>query len=180
MKYLFACFLFLLTINLQAQSLESIETAWSNSFEDWEIETDIGSGELEAVWGIETFGRNGDINRWRYRIGDFEGEIYPKWSDDPSQWEIRSNQGTTITARTKWKDDYREWRITNNSFSIDLKQKWSNDSNEWVAENSYGRLRIKTEWSNDPRAWEIDDQLDMDIHIKLAIVFLAIFNSEFQ
>lgn len=193
-RFLPAILLLLPAAALQAQKLSSISTRWNNSFVEWELYTILPrdtlaepeeeteepqeerSGELKHRW----LNVRDDWSEWDYQLGDEQGTIKVKWKDQPSQWELRSYDGNVITMRTSWPNDYTEWRVTDNDVTLQLKSRWKSQLDEWLVDDpAHGRFYMYTLRTQDPRDWAIEDHLDEKISqsLKLALVFLTIFNS---
>jgi hypothetical protein len=162
--------------NVQTQDLYSIHSRWSDDFSEWLIFTE--NSEYEWYMGLK-WPLKQDLTEWEYEVEGNYGVIKLKWRNDPNLWEIRGDSDLII-ARTIWKNDFSEWRITSGDFRITLKSTWKNTISEWsIKEKKYGGFVMKTEYTNDPRDWQIYDDLDPDVplDIKMAIVFLVVFNS---
>lgn len=177
-------FLFVaLQLSVSAQQwLTGIETAWSDSFVEWQIYTDnedsseeiTPTGEMELRW------KNQDNwTEWTFDIDGFRGQILQASRNQPNQWEVRTDQGV-LTIRSRWVNDLTEWKITDNNISLIFKSKWRNNFNEWIlTDKKYGYFSIKMAWDGDPRQWDIYDELDEEITLsmKMAMVFIATFYS---
>ncbi|MBP7821911.1 MAG: hypothetical protein KA010_03230 [Saprospiraceae bacterium] len=162
---------------LTAQSpLFGIYTKWSDSFVSWEIinEDEDVVGSIEQLWMQQN-----NWKEWRVEIDGHSGIIRQKWKDDPSQWNVTLDE-EIVNAQTRWTGDFKNWRITNNDIALNLECKYGNVINEWlINDKNYGTLRLRTLEENDPRDWIIEDDLDesVPIAIRMAAVFLAVFNS---
>lgn len=181
--------------SLQAQTLSSVSTRWSDSFVEWEIyavmpadttQADEGDDDEDTKPEEELYGEfklrwlhmRDDFSEWDYELGDERGTIKQKWKDDLSQWELRSYSGNVITMRTMWSNDLSEWRITDNSITLNLKSKWKNQFDEWLVDDSArGQFYLYTLAERDPRDWAIQDNLDEDVSeaLKMAIIFVTVF-----
>ena len=181
---------------VQAQTITSVSTRWSDSFVEWEIyavmpqdtsETESGDdaedsespqeelyGELKLRW----LNVRDDFSEWDYEVGDLRGTIRQKWKEDPTQWELRSYDGNVVTMRTMWANDLTEWRVTDNSITLNLKSKWKNQFDEWLVDDlTRGQFYLYTITERDPRDWAIVDTLDAEVSqpMKLALIFLTVF-----
>ena len=181
-------------VSVQAQTLSSISTRWSDSFVEWELYAVVSQdtaradpeedteqpdeslyGELKLRW----LNVNDDFSEWDYEIGDERGTIRQKWKDDPSQWELRSYSGTVVSMRTAWSNDFNEWRVTDNSITLNLRSRWTNQFDEWqVDDPTRGQFYMYTMLERDPRDWAIEDSLDDSVSqsMKMALIFLTVFN----
>lgn len=153
-----------------------ISAKFNNAFVEWDIYTDNDNldGYFTMIWQNPD-----DWSQWNYRIGDKTGTIKTKWNKDFSQWEIRGDN-KIVTAQMIWNNDPRQWRITDNTISLELKTRWGNQLNEWLVEdNARGQFYMSTSIPNDPRDWDIEDELSEDVSLtmKMAIVFLSMFNT---
>ena len=163
--------------NVNAQIITAIATNWSDDFRDWTIYTDEEDveGSLTMRWQQQM-----DWTEWDYRLGEESGTIKLKWKNDPSQWEIRGG-GKIISARMVWNNDIHEWRISDGTTRLTLKALYNNNLNDWEIKESKenGTFELYMEWQNDPREWTIVDELneDINIHFKIAIAFVALFQT---
>lgn len=183
---------------VQAQTITSVSTRWSDSFVEWEIyavmpqdttETDAGGEEedseppQEELYGefkLRWLNVRDDFSEWDFELGDLRGTIRQKWKEDPTQWELRSYDGNVITMRAMWSNDLTEWRVTDNSITLNLKSKWKNQFDEWLVDDlNRGQFYLYTFTERDPRDWAIVDTLDPEISqsMKLAMIFLTVFFS---
>jgi hypothetical protein len=173
---------------LQAQSISGINTRWSDSFVEWDIyetlidSTDDADAEpYEAKTGglqLRWLNLRDDWSEWDYELGEERGTIKVKWKNDPSQWELRTYDGSIVTMRTAWKDDLSEWRVTDNTVTLILKSRWANQFDEWVVEDAKrGQFYMYTVRRGDPRDWNVRDQLDGSVSqpMRMALVFLTAF-----
>jgi len=165
------------------QWLTGIETAWSDSFVEWQLYTetdDASEEEISPTGALELRWKNQDNwTEWDFDMDGFRGQILQASRNQPNQWEVRSDQGV-ITIRTRWVNDLTEWKITNNNISLVFKSKWRNNLNEWIlTDKKYGHFSIKMAWDGDPRQWDIYDELDeaITLSMKMAMVFVATFYS---
>lgn len=178
MKY-FSVFFFCLTGHFVWAQVQffGLNSLWDNSYSEWEIsyvndEEEIERGYLQRKWPL----RN-NWEEWTYELGDYYGEVKTKWKGQQDNWELRSNN-KIIDIKRRWRNDVNEWKISHNRKSILLKTEYYNDANTWIAEYSGARFIMFTEYMNDPRDWIIEDELyDMDHEHKLAIMFIALFQS---
>ncbi len=200
MRFLLLIMSFWLVAAVQAQTLSSVSTRWSDSFVEWEIyavmpqdtsetadaedddEEDSEApqeeyhGELKLRW----LNVRDDFSEWDYELGDERGTIRQKWKDDLTQWELRSYSGNVVTMRTMWSNDLTEWRVTDNSITLNLKSKWKNQFDEWLVDDSTrGQFYLYTYYDRDPRDWAIQDSLNEDVSesMKMALIFLTVFNA---
>lgn len=183
-----------LAATLQAQTITSVSTRWSDSFVEWEIyavmpkdttETDSGDTDTESpeeeIYGefkLRWLNVRDDFSEWDYELGDERGTIRQKWKDDLSQWELRSYSGNIVTMRTMWSNDLSEWRVTDNSITLNLKSKWKNQFDEWLVDDAArGRFYLYTFTERDPRDWAVDDALNEEVSepMKMALIFLTVF-----
>lgn len=183
---------FCLLVNASAQTptMTTIGCKWQDSFVEWEIfsslkKADLGAdeeaeeeyyGELKLRW----LNVRDDWSEWDFELGGQRGTIRQKWKDDPQQWELRSYAGAVITMRTAWNGDFKEWKVSDNSTTLNIKSKWTNQLDEWLVDDpNHGKFYLYTLRSRDPRDWAIEDNLDPDVseEMKLAMIFLVIFNS---
>jgi hypothetical protein len=174
-KLVFSLFIFF-TLNLNAQTLTGISVKYNDAYVDWTIYTNDEDveGNLTMTWQSPD-----DWSQWTYRIGEHTGTIKTKWNKDLSHWEIRGDN-KIISAQQTWQGDNRQWRITNNSFSLDLKCKYGNNWNDWEVDDSKrGKFSVLTAYQNDPRDWNIEDETteEVPLTMKMTIVFLSIINS---
>jgi hypothetical protein len=184
-------FLFLAHV-LPAQQLSGVSTQWSDSFVSWDLftfettvpETDTTKAEVEEVKIGELKQRwldaREDWTEWDFNLDERQGTIKLKWKSDPSSWELRTFDGDIVTMKTIWNDDFTQWRISNGSFSLDLRSRYTSDYGEWnVADKKRGNYQIAVQYINDPRDWVIDDQLDEEVPVsmKMAMVFIVIYHS---
>ncbi|MCW5924662.1 MAG: hypothetical protein KIS77_20250 [Saprospiraceae bacterium] len=187
--------LFLLACSMQAQTLSSVSTRWSDSFVEWEIyaimprdttgqqpdDEDDSEPPEETLYGelkLRWLNVREDFSEWNYELGEESGTIRQKWKDDLSQWELRSYTGNVVTMRAIWSNDLTEWRVTNNSIALDLKSKWKNQFDEWrVDDSKRGSFYLYTYTERDPRDWGIQDALNEEISqsMKMALIFLTVF-----
>ncbi len=194
MRLLLLCLFGLQVACSQAQTLSGISTRWNDSFVEWEIYTSIRQdtarsdpdedaeapeeelyGELKLRW----LNVRDDFTEWEYELGGERGTIRQKWKDDPSQWELRSYTGNIVSMRTAWSNDFNEWRVTNNSFSLNLKSRWTNQFDEWLVDDpTRGKFYIYTLTQRDPRDWAIEDDLDDSVSqsMRMALIFLTVFH----
>lgn len=176
MKKILFYLLTFLVFNIKAQTLTGISVKYNDAYVDWTIYTDDEDveGTLTMTWQSPD-----DWSQWTYRIGEHTGTIKTKWNKDLSHWEIRGDN-KIISAQQTWQGDNRQWRITNNSFSLDLKCKYGNNWNDWeVNDSKRGKFSVLTAYQNDPRDWTIEDELNEEVTLpmKMAIVFMSIINS---
>ncbi|HRI59266.1 MAG TPA: hypothetical protein PK228_06075 [Saprospiraceae bacterium] len=194
MRFLLPVFICWFAATLQAQTITSVSTRWSDSFVEWEIyaimpqdtsETDAG-GEDSASTTEELYGEfklrwlnvRDDFSEWDYELGGQRGTIRQKWKDDLSQWELRSYDGNIVTMRTMWSNDLTEWRITDNSITLNLKSKWKNQFDEWLVDDATrGVFYLYTYTERDPRDWVIEDALTGEVSqsVKMAMIFITVF-----
>jgi hypothetical protein len=188
-------FIALLTLSwsaLPAQTFSSIATRWNDSFVEWDLygqeipedseaaEEDEGEeveiGELQLRW----LNVRDDWSEWDFRLGDQRGTIKQKWKDNPSEWELRTYDGSVVTMRATWAGDLKEWRVTDNSLILQLRSRWTNQFDEWLVDDStYGRFYMYTFRSQDPRSWAIEDKLDQSVSpaMKMAFIFLTVYHA---
>lgn len=160
---------------LHAQYLESVHTLYSDSFREWTIyDLDENEGYIKQQWILRD-----NWTEWEYELGDISGQIKLKWQDNPNEWEVRGD-GEVISVKTLWRNDFTEWRLDDGTHRITFRSLYTNNANIWtIREKTFGPFSLETEWNNDPRDWIIYDELDADIspHMKMAMVFIAIFQS---
>jgi hypothetical protein len=167
-----------------AQTISTVSSRWSDSFVEWDIfsppeyegEDEVLIGELKLRW----LNINDDFSEWTFELGDLRGTIRQKWKNDPTLWELRTYSGDIITMKAPWSNDLSEWRVTDNSLALTLKSRWTNQLDEWLVDDpNRGRFYLYTLYTGDPRDWAIEDKLQEDIStpMKMALIFLAIFNS---
>jgi hypothetical protein len=181
--------------SLQAQTITSVSTRWSDSFVEWEVyavmppdtirsdageeeETEAPEEELYGEFKLRWLNVRDDFSEWDYEIGDERGTIRQKWKDDISQWELRSYEGNVVTMRTMWSNDLTEWRVTDNSITLNLKSKWKNQFDEWLVDDpARGVFYLYTYLERDPRDWAIEDALNEEVSqsMKMAMIFLTVF-----
>ena len=177
---------------VQAQTLSSVSTRWSDSFVEWEIyavmpqdtaatdpeDSESPEEELYGEFKLRWLNVRDDFSEWDYQLGDERGTIRQKWKDDPSQWELRSYDGNVVTMRAMWSNDLTEWRVTDNSVTLNLKSIWKNQFDEWLVDDATrGKFYLYTLAERDPRDWAIEDSLDATVtpSMKMALVFLTVF-----
>ncbi|MFN0013790.1 MAG: hypothetical protein ACKVU2_04510 [Saprospiraceae bacterium] len=181
-----------------AQVLSSISTRWSDSFVEWELyakpatepapaeegdeqeEAEPPDEELYGELKLRWLNLRDDWTDWDYSLGGGNGTIRMKWKDDPSQWELRSYDGTIVTMRAAWSGDPTEWRVTDNTISLTLRTRWSGQHDEWlVQDNNRGTFYLYTLAEGDPRDWAIEDRLDDSVSqpMKMALIFLAVYTA---
>jgi hypothetical protein len=176
MRKLFLILFFFTIAKTNAQMLTGISVRYNDAFVEWTIYTDDEEveGSLTMTWQNPD-----DWSQWTYRISEQTGTIKTKWNNDFSQWEIRGDS-KIITAQQTWQGDSRQWRITNNTFSLDLACKYGNNWNDWVVNDTKrGKMSVLTAYQNDPRDWQIEDDMNAEVNLpmKMAIVFMSIINS---
>ena len=178
----------LLVTSIQAQQISGMSTQWSDSFAAWDIfatepidstgeEVDeVKIGELKQRWANV----REDWTEWDFDINDRKGTIKMKWKNDPSQWELRTYDGSIVTMKTIWAGDFTQWRITGSDLTLDFRCRYTNDFGQWeVMGSSHGTYKVNVVYSNDPRDWEVSDALDekADVTMKLAMMFIATYHS---
>ncbi len=167
-------FLFVATcLFATAQNIEAASTKFSNDFSEWYLYTDKKDevGTLTARWKL-----NGDVSEWDFRIGESFGAIKLLWKDDPSTWELRTNN-RVVTMKTVYRGDLSEWRITDNTTTITLKTTNPHRWDEWELKNyKEGSFHAYTTTELDPRDWEIEDYNNLPFHIRMAMIFIVIYN----
>jgi hypothetical protein len=177
---------------LQSQVLSGASAVWGNSFVEWEIyATYPDSSETAAEEEPEeyNFGTlklrwlnvKDDWTEWDYTLNEDseQGTIKLKWKNDPTQWELRTYDGSVITMRASWPNDLSEWRITDNSQSITFKSRWTNQYDEWIAKDAnVGSFYLYTMRSKNPRDWVVEDKLSSEISqpMKMAMTFIALYH----
>lgn len=178
MKHALLFFLLSFSILSSAQ-IVGIETAWSDSFKEWNIyalneEGEDIEGQLRMRWQM-----NDDWSEWDYRIGEDFGAIKVKWKNNFNQWELRGG-GEIINIQTVYRDDATKWRLASSGRILTLELNRRDVPFDWRVDNSkYGFFEVYSDWENDPRSWSIVDELDenISIHMKMAIIFFATFSS---
>jgi hypothetical protein len=191
MKKVILILVFLIGIQtLQSQVLSGASSVWGNSFSEWEIyATYPDSNEVEEQPEEYDFGSlklrwlnvKDDWTEWDYTLNENseQGTIKLKWKNDPTQWELRTYDGSIITMRASWANDLSEWRITDNSQSITFKSRWSNQYDEWIAKDAnLGSFYLYTLRTKNPRDWAVEDKLSKEISqpMKMAMVFIALYH----
>jgi hypothetical protein len=192
-KYSLFFAILLYTQTLLAQVLSGASTVWGNSFVEWELYAifpdssevadeeeepeEYDFGNLKLRW----LSTKDDWTEWDYSLNDGaeQGTIKLKWKNDPTQWELRTYDGSVVTMKASWVNDLSEWRITDNATSITFKSKWSNQYDEWLAKDAnLGSLYIYTLRSKNPRDWAIEDKLNKEISnpMKMAMLFIALYH----
>lgn len=174
----------------QTPRLSTISSRWQDSFVEWDLyatqpdqEPAEGESPQEEQYGelkLRWLSMREDWTEWEFELGGISGTIRQKWKDDPQQWELRSYSGVVITMRTAWNGDLKEWRVSDNTYTLNIKSKWTNQLDEWLADDpNYGKFYLYTLRARDPRDWAVDDHLDPVIseEMKLAMAFVVIFNS---
>lgn len=151
-------------------------TRYSDSFVEWDALDTEGSvlGELVMRWQMQN-----DWSVWDYEVGDHSGYIKQKFSDDPTQWEVRGD-GRVVTMRTLWSDDFSEWRVSDNQTTLVLKSRYGNSAEEWMLrDESQGHFYMYTSYENDPRDWTIESDLPEEISMpmRMALIFLVLYHS---
>ena len=178
----------LLVTSIQAQQISGMSTQWSDSFAAWDIYAtepidstneefdEVKIGELKQRWANV----REDWTEWDFDINDRKGTIKMKWKNDPSQWELRTYDGSIVTMKTIWAGDFTQWRITGSDLTLDFRCRYTNDFGQWeVMGSSHGTYKVNVVYSNDPRDWEVSDALDekADVTMKLAMMFIATYHS---
>jgi len=164
----------LFVFSAKAQNIEAVSTKYSNDFSEWYLYTDDKNeiGTLTARWQ-----QRRDISEWDFRIGEVFGAIKLLWKDDPSEWELRTNN-KVVTMKTVYRGDFSEWRITDNTTTVTLKTTFSNHWDEWELRNfKEGSFHAYTTTDFDPRDWEIEDYNNLPFHIRMAMIFIVIYNA---
>lgn len=186
---LFFCCTFTGTLFAQ-DYFTGVVSKWSDEFTEWDLYTYPEVAEEEEALEAEELAPSGtfimrwqsrgDWNTWDYTLNDQRGYIRTLFTDDPGKWELVGPQNEVITFRQIWANDHREWRVTDNRSQLTFKTKWGNRMDEWMVRGeSHGSFDLYTSWEGDPREWEIVDELDEEIstEMKLAMIFIAVFNS---
>jgi len=174
----------------QSQHMSGIASKWSDSFVAWEIFglENVSEDSTEAQWEEFTMGSlqqrwldvREDWTEWDFSLFEREGTIKIKWKTDPSQWELRTFDGSIITMKTVWRDDFTEWRVTDGTVSLDFKSRYTSDLGEWFAKDREGnRFAVTVTYPNDPRDWTITDELPESVsaEMKLAMVFVVLYHA---
>jgi hypothetical protein len=190
----FALLFFCLSANAlraQAPVFSSVSTRWNDSFVEWEIfvtppdapPAEAGEDVEEEFFGelkLRWLNMRDDFSEWDYEIGGVRGTIRQKWKDDPTQWELRSYDGSVVSMRIAWPGDFTEWRVTDNTTTLTLKSRWTNQLDEWLVQDaSLGKFYLYTLRARDPRDWAIEDDLDESVSesMRFALIFLTLANS---
>jgi hypothetical protein len=192
MRILALFFLLVLFVwDVSAQTLSGISTRWNDSFVEWEIfaymeerramqNDEEPEEELIGTFTQRWATQRDDWSEWDYELFGERGTIRAKWKDDPTQWELRSQDGSIVTMRTAWGKDLNEWRVTDNDSPLTFRSRWTNQWDEWLVDHSSkGRFYIHTLRRGDPRDWAIADELDESVSLPMrtALIFLAVFHS---
>lgn len=175
MQRLLLCYFFFAALEAQAQMLTGISTKWNDAFGEWTLYTDNQEmeGNVQLRWLM-----NNDWTEWTYTLGEDNGSIRMKWKENPNEWEVRSGN-EVVTMRTLFNGNFREWRIIGDK-TLTWKTRYGNSFDEWeLNDGKLGNFTMLTAWEGNPGDWIIEDDLDENINltIKMAMVFLVIYNS---
>ena len=164
-------------LNGRAQRIKSIATLWSDSFREWVIYTDDEdiTGFLRLQWAT-----GDDWSSWTYQVGEHYGVIQQKWSNDPSQWELRGDN-EIITARTIWRDDFTAWNCDDGTTRIKWKSVYKNILEDWVADSPSGNINCElyVAWEGDPREWmfENNSEEELSFAYQMMLIFITIYHA---
>lgn len=184
---------------LRTQTLSSISSRWSDSFVEWDLfavwpdtlaapdslrvadeENDEPEEQLFGDLKLRWLNVRDDWSEWDYNLNDQRGTIKLKWKNDPTQWELRTYDGSVVTMRAAWPNDMTEWRITDNTHTLTFKSRWTNTYDEWLAKDpNLGTFYLYTLRTRDPRDWAIEDRMaeTISLPMKMAMTFIAVFHT---
>lgn len=157
---------------------KNIKTYW-NSGEDvwneWKIVVNDKNGRLNTS-------EKGNKNNWKYIFGYCNGKIYTQIEDDFSSFELKSGD---ILVRMNLSDEslHNVWVINSGDVMIELKANQNSEENtfhSWTVSSDKGKMTINTTWSGKDDSWTdwtIEDDLYAGAEVKMAIIFLVVFNS---
>lgn len=156
-----------------------------------EMKTYFSSGDdIWNEWKMSVNNKNGrlfttkksDKNNWEYIIGYCTGEISTLNTGDFSSFELKSGE-KVVQMKYGESNSWNTWTISDAHHSIDLGasiQDGSENWNEWMVQSEFGSLKMKTSYTigdNLWKEWEIRDELHVSTELKMAAIFLVIFNS---
>lgn len=153
------------------------KTRWSSGDEiwnKWEVYVAGGEGGIETTWKNES-------DRWEFSVGSHSGEIKTVFSGDYSRFELSSDEAEVTMKRT-FSNDWTRWEISDGTTKLELKTSWSSGDDIWKEWDltGNGKMNIKTSWSSGDdiwKEWAISDNLVASPELKMAAIFLVIFNA---
>jgi hypothetical protein len=175
------------TQSIVAQHISGIATKWNDTFVAWEIFATAPAEDDSTVWEEYLLGTvqqrwldvREDWTEWDFTLDGRDGTIKLKWKTDPSQWELRTYEGTIITMKTIWNGDNTAWRIDDGEHTYDLKSRYTSDLGEWSVKDNDGNIfKISVTFPNDPRDWTVQDGWGVAISYELKLAMLFVVTSQ--
>jgi len=170
------------TLNVPAEAIKKavqikisgIETRFQSddSWNDWKISTNKGSGSLKSEWK--------HLDDWTFKLGGISGSIKTRSKNDFTAWVLETS-GTTVKIERRFTNDWKVWTITqgNHSITVEPRFKSGNDIwQEWKVSGGSGSMNIKTRFrSGDAwKQWVITDNMPAEsAEMKMAAIFIVIY-----
>jgi hypothetical protein len=155
-----------------------LKTKWSSGddiWNEWDLYVQGKNAKLTTQW-------KGEIDKWDFYIGMRSGEIETVFSGDYTKFELTTND-VKVTMKRTFSSDWNRWEISDGNLDLDLRTTWSSGDDmwkEWDLKGNGGSMKIKTSWSSGDdiwKEWKINDNLNASPELKMAAVFIVMFNS---